>query len=73
MEKTKLEQAFWEYSEPYTGMRLVDMGKSSHGRAFIAGWLAGLENAIRQFDKIDERSARVLRQMYEDVYKGKTE
>ena len=40
MEKSPLEKAFWEYSEPYTGMRLVDMEKSSHGRAFIAGWEA---------------------------------
>ena len=42
MEKTKLEEAFWEYSEPYTGMREIDMEKSSHGRAFIAGWQAAL-------------------------------
>lgn len=39
-----IEKAFWEYSEPYTGMQLIDMEKSSHGRAFIAGWRAALRH-----------------------------
>lgn len=62
-----IEKAFWEYSEPYTGMSSVDMEKSSHGRAFLAGWLAGLEQAVREFEKIDERSARILRRMYDNA------
>ena len=66
---TPMEAAFWEYAEPYTGMRGIDMAKSSHGNAFMAGWLAGLEQAVRQFEKIDERSARVLSQMYENAYR----
>ena len=66
---TTMEEAFWRYSEPYTGMQGMDMEKTSHGRAFMAGWLAGLEQAVRQFEKIDERSARVLRQMYENAYR----
>ena len=39
-EYTAIEKAFHKWSEPYTGMQLVDMEKSSHGRAFIAGWMA---------------------------------
>jgi len=65
-----MKKAFEEWSVEITGMAGVDMEKSSHGRAFMAGWLAGLEQAIREFDHIDERSARVLRQMYENAYKG---
>lgn len=45
MEKTPIdmELAFWEWAEPYTGMVRYDMEKSSHGRAFIAGWTAALK------------------------------
>lgn len=39
---TPMEIAFWAYAEPYTGMQEIDMEKSSHGRAFIAGWEAAL-------------------------------
>lgn len=42
VEATPMEKAFWEYAEPYTGMQGIDMEKSSHGRAFIAGWNAAL-------------------------------
>ena len=44
---TAMERAFWEYSEPYTGMREVDMDKSSHGRAFMAGWEAAHKSLER--------------------------
>jgi hypothetical protein len=45
MEPTPMEKAFWEYAEPYTGMQGIDMEKSSHGRAFMAGWEAALKYA----------------------------
>ena len=35
---TTMEEAFWKYAELYTGMQGIDMKKSSHGRAFMAGW-----------------------------------
>lgn len=46
MEKTPgiMEQAFLEYAESYTGVQGVDMEKSSHGRAFMAGWNAAEKN-----------------------------
>ncbi len=44
---TAMERAFWEYSEPYTGMMEVDMLKSSHGRAFMAGWEAAPKSQER--------------------------
>lgn len=43
-----IEKAFWEYSEPYTGMSSVDMDKSSHGRAFKAGWEAAIKHMSEQ-------------------------
>lgn len=47
---TPMELAFWEYAELYTGMQGVDMEKSSHGRAFIAGW----ESAMKHLDYLCE-------------------
>ena len=35
---TPMEKYFWEYASAYEGMKELDMEKSSHGRAFVAGW-----------------------------------
>ena len=45
---TPMEAAFWEYAEPYTGMQGMDMQKSSHGRAFIAGWEAAIKHIMER-------------------------
>jgi hypothetical protein len=45
---TNVERAFWEWSEPYTGMMEVDMLKSSHGRAFMAGWEAAIKHMTEE-------------------------
>lgn len=42
---TPMERAFWEYAKPYTGMQGIDMEKSSHGRAFMAGWESAMKHA----------------------------
>lgn len=49
-----IEKAFWEYSEPYTGMSQVDMEKSSHGRAFKAGWLAAMKQAAQLLNQLHD-------------------
>lgn len=43
-EYTAIEKAFHQWSVPYTGMQEIDMEKSSHGRAFIAGWRAAMNS-----------------------------
>ena len=47
---TNVERAFQVWSEPYTGMKDVEMLKSSHGRAFMAGWEAAIKNVTVQMD-----------------------
>jgi hypothetical protein len=47
---TDVELAFWEWAEPYTGMNRYDMEKSSHGRAFMAGWEAAIKNVTVHMD-----------------------
>lgn len=53
-EPTPMELAFWKYAELYTGMQSIDMEKSSHGRAFIAGWQAALKNAASLLNQIHD-------------------
>lgn len=51
---TPIEKAFLEYAEPYTGMQGVDMEKSSHGRAFRAGWLAAMKRAAQLLNQLHD-------------------
>jgi hypothetical protein len=50
-EYNSIEKAFHKWSKPYTGMQLMDMEKSSHGRAFIAGWKAAMASKEQKFRK----------------------
>ena len=54
VEATPMEKAFWEYAEPYTGMQGIDMEKSSHGRAFMAGWLAAMKQAAQLLNQLHD-------------------
>lgn len=49
-----MELAFWKWAEPYTGMQGVDMEKCSHGRAFMAGWLAAMKQAAQLLNQLHD-------------------
>lgn len=53
-----IQKAFDEWSEPITGGS-CDINLSSHGRAFISGYVAGLRNAAKLLNQLHD--AEVLK------------
>lgn len=51
--KNILQEEFDKWSEPITG-NTCDVNLSSHGRAFVAGYIAGLRNAAKLLNQLHD-------------------